>query len=58
MGVSKVAVHNTVNSYVVIGNRLVTLCGPDPSQLCMPCEPRHYTTEPMSPYCTICTQCT
>uniref|UniRef100_A0A4W4H9Z5 TNFR-Cys domain-containing protein n=1 Tax=Electrophorus electricus TaxID=8005 RepID=A0A4W4H9Z5_ELEEL len=40
------------------GNRLVTLCGPDPSQFCMPCEPRHYTTEPMSPYCTICTQCT
>ncbi|KAL1021013.1 hypothetical protein UPYG_G00007580 [Umbra pygmaea] len=39
------------------GNRLVKQCGPDPEQLCEPCENNRYITDPIARFCTLCTQC-
>ncbi|KAG7477697.1 hypothetical protein MATL_G00072410 [Megalops atlanticus] len=39
------------------GNRLVTKCGPDPKELCVPCEDGTYTNFPGVEICQSCTQC-
>ncbi|XP_050978123.1 tumor necrosis factor receptor superfamily member 9b [Labeo rohita] len=40
------------------GNRLVIRCGPDPKDLCTPCEKDNFVTETLSQSCQRCTQCT
>lgn len=39
------------------GNRLVRLCGPNPRDLCTPCETNTFTTNPKDYRCSRCTQC-
>ncbi|XP_036386648.1 tumor necrosis factor receptor superfamily member 9-like [Megalops cyprinoides] len=39
------------------GNRQVTRCGPDPKELCVPCEDETYTDVPGVSVCQSCTQC-
>ncbi|XP_038138609.1 tumor necrosis factor receptor superfamily member 9a isoform X1 [Cyprinodon tularosa] len=39
------------------GNRVVKRCGPNPTELCTPCERDHYTLKTLSSACSICSQC-
>ncbi|XP_061703656.1 tumor necrosis factor receptor superfamily member 9-like isoform X2 [Syngnathoides biaculeatus] len=39
------------------GNRLVSDCGPDPRDLCTPCEGKTFTQNPNDYKCSRCTQC-
>lgn len=41
-----------------IGNRVVSRCGPDPKELCTPCEEGTYTKDPLKFDCKQCTTCT
>ncbi|XP_046896084.1 tumor necrosis factor receptor superfamily member 9-like [Hypomesus transpacificus] len=40
------------------GNRVVSRCGPDPKELCTPCEEGTYTKDPLKFDCKQCTTCT
>uniref|UniRef100_A0A3Q3T4F9 Tumor necrosis factor receptor superfamily, member 9a n=1 Tax=Mastacembelus armatus TaxID=205130 RepID=A0A3Q3T4F9_9TELE len=39
------------------GNRLVKKCGPNPKELCKPCERKTFTVIPAAISCTPCRQC-
>ncbi|KAF7660689.1 hypothetical protein LDENG_00277600 [Lucifuga dentata] len=39
------------------GNRRVRRCGPDPKDLCTPCEPGTFTVDPQQYRCFRCSQC-
>ncbi len=42
---------------VFAGNRLVKRLGPNPRDLCTPCEPNTYTDDSSNYRCKRCTQC-